>query len=293
MTGEAVPAGQGRKASGTHTPGQFGEVQRPGTAKQAKSGAAGASRKGHPTGRVPAGDATPSPGGTDEDTTDLAAQRSTTPHSANPSNPRPAPGTSRPGGRTARTRAAVRDAVLSGLSDHGYPGLTIEYVAEHSGVHKTTLYRRWGGLEGLVADALDMAGEDTWTPPDTGSLEGDLRALAHEVVDAFADPADAAAPTAFIAAAFQSPRAADALRAFYTERFTRCEAVVARAVARGETTAGTDAAALVRAVSAPLMLRLFITREPIDAALADQSAAAAAAATRAGAFDRTSTAESR
>ncbi|GHC81650.1 TetR/AcrR family transcriptional regulator [Streptomyces flavofungini] len=196
----------------------------------------------------------------------------------------PVPGTRRPGGRTARTRAAVRDAVLSGLSDHGYPGLTIEYVAEHSGVHKTTLYRRWGGLEGLVADALDLAGEDTWTPPDTGSLEGDLRALAHEVVDAFADESKAAAPTAFIAASFQSQRAADALRAFYSERFSRCEAVIARAVERGEADRDTDAAALVRAVSAPLMLRLFVTREPIDAALADQSAAVVLAATRAGAF---------
>ncbi|WJV45732.1 TetR/AcrR family transcriptional regulator [Streptomyces flavofungini] len=198
----------------------------------------------------------------------------------------PAPGTRRPGGRTARTRAAVRDAVLSGLSDQGYPGLTIEYVAEHSGVHKTTLYRRWGGLEGLVADALDLAGEDTWTPPDTGSLEGDLRALAHEVVDAFTDESKAAAPTAFIAASFQSPRAADALRAFYAERFSRCEAVVARAVDRGEADRDTDAAALVRAVSAPLMLRLFVTREPIDGALADQCAAAVLAATRAGAFAR-------
>ncbi|MFB9391126.1 TetR/AcrR family transcriptional regulator C-terminal ligand-binding domain-containing protein [Streptomyces coeruleoprunus] len=196
----------------------------------------------------------------------------------------PAPGTRRPGGRTARTRAAVRDAVLTGLAEHGYPGLTVEYVAEHSGVHKTTLYRRWGGVEGLVADALDLAGEDTWSPPDTGSLEGDLRALAREVCDAFADAADAAAPTAFIAAAFQSDRAADALRAFYAERFSRCEAVVARAVARGEAPADTDAGAVVRAVSAPLFLRLFVTREPIGTALADQSATAVLAAVRAGAF---------
>ncbi len=195
-----------------------------------------------------------------------------------------APGTRRPGGRTARTRAAVRDAVLSGLADHGYPGLTVEYVADHSGVHKTTLYRRWGGLEGMVADALDLAGEDTWTPPDTGSLEGDLRALAREVVDSFSDEASAAAPTAFIAAAFQSERAAQALHSFYAERFSRCEAVVKRAVERGEATADTDAAALVRAVSAPLLFRVFITREPIDTALADQSAAAAFAATRAGVF---------
>lgn len=150
-----------------------------------------------------------------------------------------------------RTRTAVRDAVLTGLSEHGYPALTVEYVAEHSGVHKTTLYRRWGSVEGLLADALDLANEDAWTPPDTGSLSGDLRALAHEVVDAFGDPATGAAPTAFVGAAFQSPRAAEALRAFYVERFRRCEVVVTRAVTRGEAPPGTDAGAAVRAVSAP------------------------------------------
>ncbi|MGW1377917.1 TetR/AcrR family transcriptional regulator C-terminal ligand-binding domain-containing protein [Streptomyces sp. NPDC002446] len=211
-----------------------------------------------------------------------------------------APGTRRPGGRTARTRAAVRDAVLAGLTEHGYPGLTVEYVAEHSGVHKTTLYRRWKDVEGLVADALDLAGEDSWTPPDTGSLEGDLRALAHEVVTSFTDPAVAASGSAMIAAAFQSERAAAALRAYYAERFARCEALVERAVHRGELpaaaeartptapgsaeTGAIDAGALVRSVSAPLFFRLFITREPVDEALADQAVAATLAAARAGVF---------
>ncbi|MFH8567929.1 TetR/AcrR family transcriptional regulator C-terminal ligand-binding domain-containing protein [Streptomyces sp. NPDC017993] len=206
--------------------------------------------------------------------------------------PAPSPGTRRPGGRTARTRAAVRDAVLAGLTEHGYPGLTVEYVAEHSGVHKTTLYRRWGDIEGMVADALDLAGEDSWVPPDTGSLDGDLRALAREVVESFNDPAVSASVSAMIAAAFQSERAAIALRAYYTERFARCETIVERAVARGELPdradsapgPATDAGGLVRSVSAPLFFRLFITREPVDAALADQSAATALAAARAGVF---------
>ncbi|SOE10713.1 transcriptional regulator, TetR family [Streptomyces sp. 2323.1] len=228
----------------------------------------------------------------------------------------PAPGTRRPGGRTARTRAAVRDAVLAGLTEHGYPGLTVEYVAEHSGVHKTTLYRRWKDIEGLVADALDLAGEDEWTPPDTGSLEGDLRALAREVVASFADPAVAASGSAMIAAGFQSERAAAALRGYYTERFARCEAIVERAVLRGELPAppqavpsppadtrahtasdtavsgAIDAGALVRSVSAPLFFRLFITREPVEAAQADQAAAATLAAARAGAFTLGSAADS-
>ncbi|MGK5548520.1 TetR/AcrR family transcriptional regulator [Streptomyces sp. URMC 127] len=196
----------------------------------------------------------------------------------------PPPGTVRPGGRTARTRAAVRDAVLSGLVEHGYPGLTVEYVAEHSGVHKTTLYRRWGSIEGLVADALDAAGEDDWTPPDTGSLSGDLHALAQEVVDTFADPAAGAAPAAVIAAAFQSEQAANALRAFYAERFGRCAPLVERAAARGELPAGTDPGALAGAVTAPLFFRLFITREPLDGTVAGQAADAALAAARAGVF---------
>ncbi|MFG2493810.1 TetR/AcrR family transcriptional regulator C-terminal ligand-binding domain-containing protein [Streptomyces caniferus] len=226
----------------------------------------------------------------------------------------PTPGTRRPGGRTARTRAAVRDAVLAGLTEHGYPGLTVEYVAAHSGVHKTTLYRRWKDVEGLLADALDLAGEDSWTPPDTGSLEGDLRALAREVVASFTDPAVAASGSAMIAAAFHSERAAVALRDYYAERFARCEVLVERAVERGELPAtpgsapdapeagpphsasGTavagaiDAGALARAVSAPLFFRLFITREPVDDTLADQAAAAALAAARAGAFTIGSTA---
>ncbi|MFE3885992.1 TetR/AcrR family transcriptional regulator C-terminal ligand-binding domain-containing protein [Streptomyces lydicus] len=225
----------------------------------------------------------------------------------------PTPGTRRPGGRTARTRAAVRDAVLAGLTEHGYPGLTVEYVAEHSGVHKTTLYRRWKDVEGLVADALDLAGEDSWVPPDTGSLEGDLRALAREVVASFTDPAVAASGSAMIAAAFQSERAAVALRDYYAERFTRCEVLVERAVRRGELPAAPgpapaapdtappdaappvpasptapdgaiDAGALVRSVSAPLFFRLFITREPVDDSLADRAVAVTLAAARAGVF---------
>lgn len=93
-----------------------------------------------------------------------------------------------------------------------------------------------------------------------------------------------AAPIAFVGAAFQSPRAATALHSFCTERFRRCEVVVTRAVARGEAPRDTDAGAVVRAVSAPLFLRLFVTREPIDGALADQAARAVLAGVEAGAF---------
>lgn len=190
----------------------------------------------------------------------------------------PDSGATRPGGRTARTRAAVRDATLAELAAHGYRGLTVDGVAERSGVHRTTVYRRWGGVDGLVVDALDLAGEDGWEPPDTGDLAGDCRALAEEVHRSFADPA------AVVAASFQSPRAAEALRAFYADRNARSEAIVTRAVARGELPPETDAGAVVRAVVAPLFHRLFITGEPLDARVAERAADAAVAAALAGVF---------
>ncbi len=192
--------------------------------------------------------------------------------------------TSRPGGRTARNRAAVRDATNAELAERGYAGLTVEAVAVRAGVHKTTLYRRWGGVEGLIVDALALADEDDWQPPDTGSFDRDLLELTREVLATFADPTTAAAPTAFVAAAFQSPRAAAALHHFYTERHRRSTVVVTRAVARGEVPAGTDAVAVVTAAVAPVYYRVLLTGEPPAVELAERSAAAVAHAARAGVY---------
>lgn len=200
----------------------------------------------------------------------------------------PEAGTTRPGGRTARTRALVRDATVAELAEHGYPGLTVEGVAERSGVHKTTVYRRWGGVDGLVVDALDLTTEDTWAPPDTGSLDGDCRALARELVVMFADPLDGPSSRAFVVAALHSERAAAALRTVFADRFARSSVIIERAVARGEVPAGVDAGAMVRTAMAPLYLRLFVTGEPLDDTVADQAAATAVAAARAGVFGQES-----
>ncbi|GAA4622495.1 TetR/AcrR family transcriptional regulator [Actinoallomurus vinaceus] len=188
----------------------------------------------------------------------------------------------RPGGRSARVRAAVRAATLSELAEKGYTALTVEGVATRSGVHKTTVYRRWGGIDGLIADALEMASEEPWPIPDTGSAAGDLRALARLVLTGFTEAAEAPVSTAFIAAATQSPAVADALRDFFASRHDQAARIVTRAVARGELPDGTDPAEVVRAAVAPLYYRLFVSREPVDATVADRAADAALAAARAG-----------
>ncbi|NEE26078.1 TetR/AcrR family transcriptional regulator, partial [Streptomyces sp. SID7982] len=156
------------------------------------------------------------------------------PKTARPPDPRP-----RPGGRTARTRRQVLDAVLAELGDHGYDGLTVEAVAGRAGVHRTTVYRRWRDVGGLLADVLDAAGADDWAAPDTGSLEEDLTGLNDEIHDALT--ARPPVVPALIAASFRSPQAAEAQRRLWDDRYARCEVVVERAVGRGELPPGTAA----------------------------------------------------
>ena len=98
----------------------------------------------------------------------------------------------RPGGRTARVTAAVRAATVGALTEHGWNGLTVEDVAARAGVNKTTIYRRWGDREALVADVLLTASDQQIPLPDTGSLRGDLVAFARQVRDAIAAPANRA-----------------------------------------------------------------------------------------------------
>lgn len=192
--------------------------------------------------------------------------------------------TPRPGGRSARVLADVVAATLAEVTEKPYDRLTVDAVATRSGVHKATLYRRWGGMDGLIAQALTTSAEQPWPIPDTGSVDEDVRLLAHEVYATFTDPGLRTTPTALIAAALRSPQGSEALHAFFTARHRQASAVAARGVERGELPSGTDPVELVRAATAPLYHRLFLTGEPLDEPTAARAAAAALLAARAGLF---------
>ncbi len=179
-------------------------------------------------------------------------------------------------------RDAVRRATLAELAEHGFRGLTVENVAERSGVHKTTVYRRWGSVEGLISDALELAGAEPWPIPDTGTIEGDLRGVARLVQNGFADPELGPVSSAFVAAAMQNPDAARALHDFFESRHEQSSRVVRRAVERGELPDTVDVLEVIRVAVAPIYYRLFVAHEPVTRADADRAADAALAAARAG-----------
>jgi AcrR family transcriptional regulator len=196
------------------------------------------------------------------------------------------PGMVRPGGRTARVRAAVLRAAGDALAEHGFAHLDLGDVARRAEVGRTTVYRRWGTITALVADLLTEMAEQSLPRTETGSLLDDLRANARLVQQTLTDPRQGALFRAVIAAATCDAHTAEALHRFYRARITEWAPCVTQAIQRGELPEGTDPDEVIRAVSAPLYYRLLTSGDPLDQAAADRAAEAAAAAARAGAYLR-------
>jgi AcrR family transcriptional regulator len=191
------------------------------------------------------------------------------------------PGTRRPGGRTARTRAAVLQAVISELAENGYTGTTVERIAARASVAKSTIYRRWGRLDGLLADLMAQYAAREIPVPDTGHLDSDLRALARQIVASLENPAIQAAFGSVVAAAIQDQAAREVLSRFVAARTATMTVIVERASQRRELQDGTDAAEVLQIVTAQIYYRVFIAGEQPGQGIADRAAATAAAAARA------------
>ncbi|WP_083449751.1 TetR/AcrR family transcriptional regulator [Actinoplanes rectilineatus] len=180
------------------------------------------------------------------------------------------PGVTRPGGRTARTRERVLDAVASLLLDGGYEAVTMDAVAALSGVHRTTVYRRWRDTGSLLADSLDAAREHPWEPPDTGSLLDDLVAINRQIAAALTE--EPSITRALVAASFRSPAAAHALRSFWENRYARAAVAIERAVRRGEAVEDIDARTVLIASCAPIFYELVLMRSPMPEDIAERYA---------------------
>jgi AcrR family transcriptional regulator len=161
-------------------------------------------------------------------------------------------------------RTAAIAATLAELAEHGYSALSLESVARRAGVHKTTLYRRWGSREELVLEAmLERAGERI-SVPNTGSLRKDLLELARTAAANAASPEVAAMARAVAAGAPHDSKIAAANRRFWAERLALDGVIVERAIERGEVPAATQPLRVIESVLGPIHLRLLLTGEPVD-----------------------------
>lgn len=195
---------------------------------------------------------------------------------------------SRPGGRSARVRAAVLAATLDVLAEHGFDGLELPEVALRAGVHATSIYRRWQSRARLVGEALLERGRPLSQTPDTGALRTDLEQLLLEggallrmppvqaLFEILLTQSEHPTPTPT-----PTPEIVRARDRFFNAHLVEAHTIVNRAVARSELPAGADPAALVELVIGPALLRALFMGRSLDAEAVARIARQAASALRA------------
>lgn len=181
-------------------------------------------------------------------------------------------------------RTAVLTATADLLIESGLKAVELTAVAERARVGKSTVYRRWGSVPALVDDLLADMAETSQSRPSTGTLRGDLSSMARLIQRTLADRRQGSLFKAILAAGTCDSRTAGALDGFYRARIDEMAPIVLDAITRGEAPEGTDPAAVIRHVSAPLYYRLLTTTSPLRAADADMAVDAALAAVTAGVF---------
>ena len=94
----------------------------------------------------------------------------------------------RQGGRSARIQEAVHAATQALLNEVGRSEINVPMIAERAGVTPSTVYRRWGDLAQLLADAAAERLRPIADPDDTGSLAGDLSAFVMQYAEEMGSP---------------------------------------------------------------------------------------------------------
>ena len=164
--------------------------------------------------------------------------------------------------REQRVDAAVADAVRELLAREGYAGTTIERVAARAGVGRGAVYRRWRSKAEMVFATVVQSAELP-APVDSGTLEGDLVALAERIAELTGTDQAQAALAGLAAELAGDPRLAGALQEplFAAER-RYVAMILERAHARAELGPGADPELVRRLLVGPIAFTPLFAPKP-------------------------------
>lgn len=170
--------------------------------------------------------------------------------------------------RGEHVRRSVLAAAFDELVANGFDGATVAGIAKRSGVHETTVYRRWVTRENLLMAALLDRSADAIPTPDTGSTREDLLAIVREVIAYVRSPAGMAVMRAAMLPVDDAY--AGARQAFWARRLGALSPVATRGIERGDLRADIDAQLLLEMLVAPIHGRLLLSGGPIDDGFAER-----------------------
>jgi AcrR family transcriptional regulator len=158
------------------------------------------------------------------------------------------------GGRSARIQQAVHDAVRKLSTTDTRNQITVPQIAAAAGVTPSTIYRRWGDLQSVLADVAVARLRPISDPDDTGAVETDLRAFIEQYAEEMSSP---------VGRALLRDGTSDAVEGqscvccSYTN--DHLNTIAERAKARGETPF--DNEEVIDHVVAPIVYRILVSQE--------------------------------
>ncbi len=172
--------------------------------------------------------------------------------------------------RVERSKAKVMEAVLELMTERGPRGVTVDAVAEQSGVAKSTIYRHWSSRAELVTAVIRRAKPAIEVPP-TDSFGDALRAVMHQVADALSCPQWSQVFPLMAAMRQTMPDVAEMIDEDHRQRLEIIAAVLALGVAEGRLEPDIDPLVTLYLLGGPLIMATVGGRPQMLHELADRS----------------------
>lgn len=166
--------------------------------------------------------------------------------------------------RIARSRAKVLAAATAILVEAGPRAVTVDAVAERSGVAKSTLYRHWSSRQELLIDVMRANVPEVAPPGADLDFEAALRMLVRNLADLLDDPEWRAIMPAMVSLQHHLPEVADVLHDDQHEKFAILADVLARGAHEGAIPADVDTDLAAHLLIGPIMFAVLSGRARID-----------------------------
>ncbi|MBN6058591.1 TetR/AcrR family transcriptional regulator, partial [Nonomuraea sp. RK-328] len=177
--------------------------------------------------------------------------------------------------RDSRVDHKILQTARELIDEIGYPALTVDQVAARAGVGKAAIYRRYAS-KAEMAFAATVHGQQLPPPADTGSLHGDLLAVARTFHARLAAPATRDLGPALMSELAVYPELVTRFQdTFLTAEHADFARIIERARARGELAGPVDPAIAHVLLAGSLTAALYVLHLPVDDAMVADLATAA------------------